>query len=286
MQTQFSNLCRESTLYQAWNNVKSKGSAGGIDGVTIEDFNKDRVHQIRIIRDELIKGAWKPQPYLQIAIPKTKNPSEKRILGMAVIKDKIIQQAIRQIIEPRLEKLFLPNSFAYRHGKGALKTIKYVMHQCNSQEYQYALRMDVDNFFDEIDHVILQQRLTAIGIDDELIRLIMLSIKMGRVAASGIWTEPTKGVPQGAVLSPLLANLYLHSFDQFATSKGLPYARYGDDTFMLCKSQEQANEILESSQKYLNTKLKLSLNTPKISLISFLSFLTSFGPIIYTNYMR
>ena len=223
---------------------------------------------IRIAFQELQKGEWKPQPYLQITIPKTKDPNEKRILGMAAVRDKIVQQAIRKIIEPRFEKLFLPNSFAYRPGKGALKTIKYIVKQCGNKEYHYALRLDVDNFFDEIDYDILQQRLTSIGIENELIRLIMLSVKMGRVRPSGVWTEPTKGIPQGAVLSPLLANLYLHSFDQFAISKSLPYARYGDDSFILCKTEEQAEEIKNKAQKYLNTKLKLSLNTPACSLIT------------------
>lgn len=268
MPTQFNTLCQEATLYDAWNAVKSKGSAGGIDGVTIQEFNQDKIKQIKLLQEELQSGTWKPQPYLQISIPKTKDPNETRTLGMAVVRDKIVQQAIRKIVEPRFERLFLPNSFAYRPGKGALRTIKYIVKQCGNKEYLYALRLDVDNFFDEIDHAILQQRLTAIGVENELIRLIMLSIKMGRVKPSGVWTEPTKGIPQGAVLSPLLANLYLHSFDQFCVSKNLPYARYGDDSFILCKTQEQADEIKDKAQKYLNTKLKLSLNIPACSLIS------------------
>jgi len=268
MYSQFANLCRESTLYKAWNEVKSKGAAGGIDGITVDDFNKDKIHQIKGIQLELTEGSWKPQPYLQIAIPKRKNPEEMRILGMAAIKDKIVQQAIRQIIEPRLERLFVPNSYAYRPGKGALKTIRYVVKQTGNSVFQYALRLDIDNFFDEVDHEILRKRLISIGLEDEIVRLIMLSVKMGRVETSGIWTEPSKGIPQGAVLSPLLANLYLHSFDQFATSKELPYARYGDDSFILCKTQEQATDILDKAQKYLTTKLKLSLNTPAISAIN------------------
>ena len=268
MPSQFNTLCQETTLYDAWNTVKSKGSAGGIDGVTIEAFNQEKIEQIKLLREDLLSGNWKPQPYLQISIPKTKDPSEMRVLGMAVVRDKIVQQAIRKIIEPRFEKLFLPNSFAYRPGKGALRTIKYIVKQCGNKEYKYALRLDVDNFFDGIDHAILQQRLTAIGVETELIRLIMLSVKMGRVQPSGVWTEPTTGIPQGAVLSPLLANLYLHSFDQFCVSKSLPYARYGDDSFILCKTQEQADDIMDKAQKYLNSKLNLSLNAPACSLIA------------------
>lgn len=268
MYSQFAILCREGTLYEAWSEVKSKGAAGGVDGMTIEDFSKDKRRLIQQIQQELKEGTWKPQPYLQIAIPKRKNPNEMRILGMAVIKDKIVQQAIRIIIEPRFERLFLPNSYAYRRGKGALKTIRYIVKQCGDSNYQYALRLDIDNYFDEIDHSILKSRLIATGLEDEIVRLIMLSVKMGRVKPSGVWTESTKGIPQGAVLSPLLANLYLHSFDQFATSKDLPYARYGDDSFMLCKSVNQATDILEKAQYYLASKLKLSLNKPAISPIA------------------
>ena len=268
MPTQFNILCQETSLYNAWSIVKAKGAAGGIDGVTIQEFEEDKIKQIKLIQEELQNGTWKPQPYLQIAIPKTKDPNEKRILGMAVVRDKIVQQAIRKIVEPRFERLFLPNSFAYRPRKGALRAIKWVIRQCGNKDYLYALRLDVDNYFDEIDHVILQQRLTAIGVDNELIRLLMLSVKMGRVKQSGVWSEPTKGIPQGAVISPLLANLYLHSFDQFAVSKGLPYVRYGDDFVILCQTNAQAEEIKDKAQEYLCTKLKLSLNTPACSAVS------------------
>jgi retron-type reverse transcriptase len=147
MIAQFNTICKEDTLYDAWNAIKSKGSAGGVDGMSIEEFNKDKINQIKQLKEELQEGEWKPQPYLQITIPKTKDPSEKRVL-------------------------FLPNSYAYRPGKGALKTIKYIVRHCGNKEYLYALRLDVDNFFDEIDHSILQQRLTAIGVENELIRTI------------------------------------------------------------------------------------------------------------------
>ena len=90
MPTQFNTLCQEATLYDAWNAVKSKGSAGGIDGVTTQEFNQDKIKQIKLLQEELQSGTWKPQPYLQISIPKTKDPNETRTLGMAVVRDKIV----------------------------------------------------------------------------------------------------------------------------------------------------------------------------------------------------
>ena len=265
MPYQFNLLCQESTLYDAWSIVRKKGASGGIDGVSADIFNVERLSQIRQLREDLQTGNWHPQPYWQIRIPKKKDTKEYRNLGMAVIRDKIAQQAIRRIIEPRMERLFLSCSYAYRPGKGALKAIKYVLRQSIDKRYPCAMRLDVDNFFDEIDHEILQQRLTAIGVEDELIRLIMLSVKMGKVEKkSGRWQDVTKGVPQGAVLSPILANLYLHSFDQFATSKGLPYLRYGDDALFFCESMNLATELQQRAQDHLNQKLKLSLNPPAI----------------------
>lgn len=268
MPTQFNTLCQESTLYDAWNTVKSKGSAGGIDGVTIQEFDKIKRKQISLLAEELKKGTWKPYPYLEIEIPKTKDPTEKRKLGMIAIRDKIVQQAIRTIIEPRYDRIFVGNSYGYRPGKGATKAIKRVLAECKNKKYKYVLRLDIDNFFDTIDHFLLRRRLVGTGTEEELARLIMLCMQMGKVKQkSREWIDTEFGTPQGAILSPLLSNLYLHSFDQFAISRHLPYVRYADDFLFLCESKEQAQELAEKTEQYLNEKLKLSLNKP-INIIS------------------
>ena len=268
MPTQFNTLCQETTLYDAWSVVKSKGSAGGIDGITIQDFDKEKRKQIPLLVEELKNGIWKPYPYWEIEIPKSKDPNEKRRLGMIAIRDKIVQQAIRSIIEPRYDRIFVGNSYGYRPGKGATKAIRRVLTECKNKKYKYVLRLDIDNFFDTIDHFLLRRRLVGTGTDEELVRLIMLCIQMGKVKQkSREWQDTEFGTPQGAILSPLLSNLYLHSFDQFAISRHLPYIRYADDFLFLCESKEQAQELAEKTEQYLNEKLKLSLNKP-ISIIS------------------
>lgn len=240
----FDLLYRPSTLLAAWNAVKTKGSSGGVDGVTISDFDKQAKAQIVQLSEKLKAGTWKPLPYLQIEVPKKKNAEEMRRLGMAAICDKIVQQAIKTLIEPRLEKQFKGNSYAYRPGKGATKAIRRVVAECAAKKYQYVLRLDIDDFFDNIDHGILQHRLTAVGIDADVVRLIMLSVQMGQVKqGSQQWQDSQKGIPQGALLSPLLSNLYLNSFDQFAVSCQLPYIRYADDFLFLCENTEQASEL-------------------------------------------
>ena len=276
MPIQFNTLCQESSLYNAWNIVKEKGAMGGIDGVTIQEFEKDKRRQIPKLAEELTKKTWKPYPYLEIEIAKDKSPEEKRKLGMTAIRDKIVQLAIKTIIEPRYDRIFVGNSYGYRPGKGATKAIRRVIQECKNKKYKYVLRLDIDNFFDSIDHFLLRRRLVATGTEEELVRLIMLCMEMGKVRQKGReWIDTVLGTPQGAVLSPLMANLYMHSFDQFAISRNLPYIRYADDFLFLCESKEQAQELLEKTEVYLKEKLKLSLNQPPsvIKLIDGFDFL-------------
>lgn len=263
MLAQLNALCQIPRLYLAWNTVKAKGSVGGIDGVSILEFEKEKRKEIPKLAEELKAGTWKPQPYMEIEVAKTKKPDEIRKLGMTAIRDKIVQHAIKSIVEPRYEKIFLGNSYGYRPGKGATKAIRRVLAECHKSQYKYVLRLDIDNFFDTIDHEILQKRLIATGTEAEIVRLIMLSVKMGKVKQNSLeWVEVEYGTPQGAVLSPILSNLYLHSFDQFAVSKNVPYVRYADDFLFLTETKEQAEEILAKTEAYLKEKLKLSLNQP------------------------
>lgn len=169
MPTQFTTLCQETTLYNAWNIVKEKGAAGGIDGVTIQEFEKDKRRQISKLVEELTNKAWKPFPYLEIEIAKDKTPEEKRKLGMTAIRDKIVQLAIKSIIEPRYDRIFVGNSYGYRPGKGATKAIRRVLQECKNKKYKYVLRLDIDNFFDTIDHFLLRRRLVATGTEEEIV---------------------------------------------------------------------------------------------------------------------
>lgn len=263
MPAQLNALCQIPRLYLAWNTVKAKGSVGGIDGITIIEFEKEKRKEIPKLAEELMAGTWKPQPYMEIEVAKTKNPDEIRKLGMTAIRDKIVQHAIKSIIEPRYERIFLSNSYGYRPGKGATKAIRRVLAECHKSQYKYVLRLDIDNFFDTLDHEILRKRLIATGTEAEIVRLIMLCVQMGKVKQGSLeWVETDYGTPQGAVLSPILSNLYLHSFDQFAVSNGVPYVRYADDFLFMTETRERAEEILTKTETHLKEKLKLSLNQP------------------------
>ena len=256
----FNQLCQYKTLLAAWKQVKAKGSAGGIDGVSVEEVDS-RIEQVLTgIQDELRSSSWIPQPYLRISIPKKEH--ERRKLGLLSVKDKIVQQALKQLTEAHFEKLFVKNSYGYRPDKGHTRAIRYTWHCCKQKKCKYALRLDVDNYFDTIDHEVLFKRLGALIADDEVVRLIQLAVKMGVVSKKLHWEENKIGIPQGGVLSPQLANLYLHSFDQFVLSKADDYVRYADDFIIFCHTKEQAEQLLEEAKSFLKERLRLTLNEP------------------------
>lgn len=259
----FSNLCQEHTLLAAWKFVKQKGSSGGIDGISIDSFEEELGMHLAQLKQALLAKSWQPEPYLRISIPKKEN--ERRTLGLLSIKDKIVQQAIKLLVEPRFEKMFVSNSYGYRPSKGPNKAIGFARACIQNKLFRFALRLDIDNYFDTIDHDILFRRVYPLVADDEVFRLMQLCVKMGMVNKRWQWNEITQGVPQGAVLSPLLANHYLHSFDQFVLSRTKLYVRYADDFIIGCQTQEEAETLLSDCSTFLEQRLKLKLNTPVIS---------------------
>ena len=166
----FNQLCSNTLLLRAWSLVKQKGSCGGIDGVTIAEFDECLGKNINKLISELKNKSWKPEPYLQIKIPKKQN--EKRSLGLLSIKDKIIQQAIKLLIEPKFEKLFKKNSYGYRPGKGHSKAIGFTRNISQNKKCKFILRLDIDNYFDTINHELLFKRMYPIIADDEVFKLI------------------------------------------------------------------------------------------------------------------
>lgn len=260
--TLFNKLCQVETLLNAWKIVKQKGTAGGIDGMTIADVDSDIGNYIRQIQQELSVKEWNPEPYLRISIPKKNN--EQRQLGLLSVKDKIVQQAIKILIEPKFENLFVSNSYGYRPDKGHTRAIKFARSCLQNKKYPFVLKLDIDNYFDTINHDILFKRVQAVVSDLEVVRLIQLCIKMGMVDKKMMWDEITEGVAQGAVLSPILANFYLHPFDQFILTRTQMYVRYADDFLICCASREDAEKILKEASVFLIDRLKLRLNEPKI----------------------
>lgn len=259
----FERLCSEQILHEAWLLVKAKNSMGGVDGESVQSFEKEQHKNLSLIRNELMMKKWIPQPYLVHEIAK-KDKNEKRKLGLLSVKDKIIQRAIALLIEPFLEKLFVNNSYAYRPHKGHYKAVKRTQQEIVRTGYFWTLRLDIDDFFDTINHDLLFSFLPSVISDGEIIRLIKLCVQMGNVRKGIKWHDSTVGLPQGAILSPMMANLYLHPMDAFISLKGLPYVRYADDFVIFTETKDSAEALLVELTTYLNDVLHLKLNVPQI----------------------
>ncbi|MGQ9569592.1 MAG: CRISPR-associated endonuclease Cas1 [Thermodesulfovibrionales bacterium] len=254
----YKEVYKLENLLSAWAKVKEKGSAGGIDRVTIDTFEADLDKNIKELSGELSSYHYIPEPYQEIKIPKDDN--ELRSLSLPTIKDKIVQQAVKDIVEPILDKEFLDVSYAYRANKGPARAVGRVIHLISNEQREWVTLCDIDRYFDTIDHSLLFSMLSERIRDDKLLPVIRLCVKMGKVDEKMRWKDTVKGIPQGSIISPLLSNLYLHPFDKMMVEKRFGYVRYADDFIILSHSEGEAYRALKDTRWFLEKKLKLNLN--------------------------
>lgn len=251
-------LSKAEVLLKAWEKVKAKGSAGGIDGIGLGDFEKNLEQNIRNLSQDLSAERYLPEPYKILKIPK--GSGGFRELSLPSVRDKVVQQALADLIEPYLEKNFLDTSYAYRKNKGPLKAISRVSHLINNEKRTWVTICDIDSFFDTIDHGILFDLLSNSIPGSQTLNLVKLCIRMGRVGPSRKWVPISRGIPQGAIISPLLANLYLCPLDRMVRDRKYGYVRYADDFIVLSRFEEEAYRALQDVKTFLERDLKLTLN--------------------------
>ena len=256
-------LSREN-LNRAYKRVRANKGAPGIDGTTVEDT----LPWLREHREELLEtirqGKYKPQPVRRKEIPKPDGGIRK--LGIPTVVDRIIQQAIAQQLTPIYEPLFSDLSFGYRPGRSAQMAIQKVKEYAE-QGYTQAVLVDLSKYFDTLNHELLMNLLRKNIHDKRVIELIKRYLKAG-VMENGLLVKTEEGSPQGGPLSPLLANIYLNEYDQEMTRRGVPVIRYADDIVVLAKSKRAAERLLETTQRYLERKLKLKMNVEKSKVVS------------------
>ena len=256
--TGYGQLLRMEHLQLAWEKVRSKGTAGGVDEVTVKMFEKHLPKGLLDLQAELEARCYVPDPYLTVFIPK--NKEEQRQLGLLTVRDKVVQQAVLLVIAPVLDQLFLDCSYGYRPNKGPTKAVRRVWHMIHSEQNRWFVKLDFDNFFDNIPHDLLLKKLEVWVQDGDLLNLIQLSLKMGSVEKNLDWTDRKKGVPQGALLSPILSNLYLHDMDEYIVRERIGYVRYADDFVLLTKSEGAARDAHTKVESYIRKRLQLPLN--------------------------
>ncbi len=254
----------ESNLLGAFRRVRKKGSLGGVDKVSVDSFEKDLHKNLRRLRQDISAGRYTPEPVQEVRTPKFNEKKEWRHLGLPTVADKVVQTALLQVVEPLAEKLFLDTSYAYRKGKGHYRAIRRVEHNLNAGKLQWVVRQDVDNFFDRLNHDLLISLFSnLVGGEKTVVDLVALWCRSGIVARGGKWKDVKEGVRQGQVISPLLANLYLHELDLFVREKQWGWVRYADDYVLQCAHEKQAIEADLAVKAFLSQKLSLQLNENK-----------------------
>ena len=251
-------------MNKAYKRVKANKGAPGIDGMTIEEA----LPYLRKHKDELIgrilRGKYTPSPVKRVEIPKPDGGIRK--LGIPTVIDRIIQQAISQKLMPIYEPLFSDGSYGYRPGRSAKDAINRVKEYAE-EGYRYAVSLDLSQYFDTLNHERLLNLLRKEIKDERVIQIIKRYLRSG-VMEHGVVMETEEGSPQGGNLSPLLANIYLDEFDKEFEKRGVPCVRYADDIVLLARSERAAKRLLETSTKYLEQELKLTVNREKSKVAS------------------
>lgn len=258
----FGDISNPKTLSVAFHRVKENRGCAGVDGITIDDFEMDLEKNLASLRNDMLHDIYYPLPLLKILVDK--GNGESRALLIPTVRDRVAQSAVLQVIEPILEKEFEQCSFAYRKGR-SVKQAVYQIKEYRDKGYTWVVDADIDAYFDSIDHNILFNKVNSLVKDTGISKLIEMWVK-AEVWDGKAVTQLAKGIPQGSVISPILANLFLDQLDEELLSEGFKLVRFADDFIILCKSPEKAKEALKVTDDILD---KLSLELDEADIVSF-----------------
>ncbi|MDS1031008.1 group II intron reverse transcriptase/maturase [Bacillota bacterium LX-D] len=243
----------------AYRRVRANKGSHGVDGMTVDELLQFLKQNGNQIRQAILEGNYRPQPVRRVEIPKP--DGGVRLLGIPTVLDRVIQQAIAQVLSPIYEEEFSDNSYGFRPNRSAHQAI----HKCKEYieaGYTWAVDIDLAKYFDTVNHDKLMRLLSEKIKDSRVLSLIRKYLQSG-VMINGVVVETELGCPQGGPLSPLLSNVMLNELDKELTKRGLKFCRYADDCNIYVKSQKAANRVMESITKFLEGELKLKVNKEK-----------------------
>jgi len=253
-------MLHTDNILSAWKRVRANKGAAGIDGMSIDDFPTwAKAGNWKRIMTELRSGQYQPSPVRRVEIDKP--DGGKRQLGIPTVIDRVIQQAIAQVLTPIFDPTFSDNSFGfrpYRNGQQAVKQVQSII----KTGRRFAVDVDLSKFFDRVDHDLLMTHLSYKVKDKRLLKLIKRYLRAG-VIDNQFYSKSREGVPQGGPLSPLLANIMLDPLDKELEKRGHKFARYADDFTILVKSSRAGERVLSSISRFLSHRLKLIVNSVK-----------------------
>ncbi|MDD4573582.1 MAG: group II intron reverse transcriptase/maturase [Sphaerochaeta sp.] len=252
-------LVSDDNLTKAAKKVRLNDGVPGIDGILAKDASAYLLKSQEGIVSDIITRKYKPSPVRRVEIPKANG--KKRLLGIPTVRDRIVQQALVQVLTPVFEPTFSPFSFGYRPNRSAEDAVRLAQLYM-SEGYNQVVDLDLSKYFDTVDHDILMGLVDKDMEDKDIRRLIFVFLKAGMMVGDKL-EKTVLGVPQGGPLSPLLANVYLTPFDKEMEKRGLRFVRYADDCQLFTKSDYAATRVMKNATKYLEGKLKLKVNVEK-----------------------
>jgi len=267
-----------TNMNQAYKRVKRNKGSGGIDKMEVESLKDYLVSNKEMLIQSIMGGSYRPNPVRRVEIPKENG--KMRMLGIPTVVDRVVQQAITQILSPIYEKQFSTSSYGFRPKRSA----QQALNKCKdhiTDGYKYAVDMDLEKFFDTVNQSKLIEVLSRTVIDGRVISLIHKYLNAG-VVVRNKFEETEVGVPQGGPLSPLLSNIMLNELDRELEKRGHRFARYADDMVILCKSKRSAERTLTNIVPYIEAKLFLKVNKEK-TVVAYIRNIKFLGYSFYEN---
>lgn len=252
-----------ANLEKSFTQVKRNGGAPGIDGQSLSDFDEKKSAELHQLQKELARKRYKPQAVRRVYIPKP--DGSKRPLGIPTVRDRVVQQSLLNVLQPIFEPTFHPSSYGYRPKRSAAKAVAKAERFVNHYGLEHVVDMDLSKCFDTLDHALILQGVNRKVADGSVMELINKMLKSG-IEEEGKYKSTELGSPQGGVISPLLMNIYLDSFDQYMKGLGIRIVRYADDILILNRTKSEAGKNRELAKAYLEKELLLKVNETKTHL--------------------
>ena len=279
----YDRLLSQESLTRAFRKVKANKGKPGVDGQTVESFSEDLSDEIVMLVRELRVKSYRQQPVKRVEIPK--DGGGVRELGIPTVRDRVVQQALLEILQPIFDPAFHPSSYGYRPGHSAHQAIAKAELFIRKHNFRHVVDMDLSRCFDTLDHELILSGLRKRVADGSVLGLVRQFLQSGVLTGDG-WKETDEGSPQGGVISPFLANVYLDAFDQEMKKRGHRIVRYADDILIITRSKSAAQNALIQASRFLEGELKLTVNPQKTEVVNSREGVKFLGMVIHTGYTR